>query len=109
MLLVTGFGLSLEHPTATEQMMRTAANSSALAILLQVRVSPVLLNRLMRFMVVASCRLAASCMNAGGWPRWRVLIPRGLCDRGKDRGVDGKTRCGGGATANRVLSRALAD
>ena len=36
-LMVMGLGLSLEHPTAMEQTIRTAANTSALAFLPQVR------------------------------------------------------------------------
>jgi hypothetical protein len=58
LVAVTGFGLSLEQPTVTEQTISTAAKKSVLALLPQVfaieRIS------LMRVMLVASCRRAAA-------------------------------------------------
>ena len=80
MLELTGFGLSLEQPTVTEQMMSTAAKTSVLAFLPQVRKSLCFIERnaLMRVMVVASCRLAAHWRNATGGPSGEALIRRGL-------------------------------
>src|SRR6266568_8335575 len=62
LLELTGFGLSLEQPTVTEQMIKTAANTRAPVCLPQdteLRVSAMLRSVLIRVMVVASCRLAA--------------------------------------------------
>ena len=69
LLELTGFGLSLEQPTVTEQTIRTAAKTRALVFLPQVmklRVSAMLRIALMRVMVVASCRVAATWDNAQG-------------------------------------------
>ena len=61
MLDLTGFGLSLEQPTVTEQMISIAPKMSALVFVPQAteRFSAVVRIALMRVIVVASCRLAA--------------------------------------------------
>jgi hypothetical protein len=67
-LWVTGFGLSLEHPTPSEQTMRTTANKytlrfpkAALATFLVILHLPQDTElKVVRVMVVASCRVAAT-------------------------------------------------
>jgi hypothetical protein len=89
---VTGFGLSLEQPTVTEQMIRTAAKTAMLACLPQVtelRVSAMLRRALMR--VMAGCLLPGlgALSNARGKPCVGVLIWRELEESigGKRRGA----------------------
>src|SRR5579872_155477 len=81
-VLVTGFGLSLEHPTATEQMIRMAAKTKTLMspamFFPQESEERVLRIVLMRVIVVASCRVAAILRSAGARPFAEALIWRGL-------------------------------
>lgn len=85
-VLVTGFGLSLEHPTATEQTIRMAAKTKTLMspamFFPQESEERVLRIVLMRVMVVASCRVAAILENAGGRPFAGILIWRELAGIG---------------------------
>jgi hypothetical protein len=76
LLELTGFGLSLEQPTVTEQTISTAAKINALVFLLQVmeRVSAKLRNALMRVMVGHLLPTSGILWNARRAPRKSVLI-----------------------------------
>src|ERR1700685_3157065 len=86
LLELTGFGLSLEQPTVTEQTISTAAKMSALVFLPQVLALRVLepqatdsvfamvRSALVRVIVVASCRRSGTSKNALGVPREIALI-----------------------------------
>ena len=80
-LELTGFGLSLEQPTVTEQMIRTAAKTAMLPCLPQVtelRVSAMLRRALMRVMGGGLLPGLGALSNAAGVPCAGVLIWRGL-------------------------------
>src|ERR1700686_64166 len=97
---LTGFGLSLEQPTVTEQTISTAAKISALVFLPQVmeQVSAKLRNALMRVMVGHLLPTSGILGNARRAPRKAVLIWRGL-QRWAVTGCVGRgTLCGSGDT-----------
>ena len=81
-VLVTGFGLSLEHPTATEQTIRMAAKTKTLMspamFFPQESEERVLRMVLVRVIVVASCRVTAILRSAGARPFAGALIWREL-------------------------------
>jgi hypothetical protein len=76
-----GFGLSLEQPTVTEQMIRTAVKTAMLPCLPQVtelRVSAMLRRALMRVMAGGLLPGLGDLSHAAGVPCGRALILRGL-------------------------------
>jgi hypothetical protein len=96
LLELTGFGLSLEQPTVTEQTISTAAKTSALVFLPQVmeRVSAMVRNALMRVMFGHLLPASGILGNARQAPRMGALISRGLEKGALKQAVGRGTRCG---------------
>jgi len=104
---VAGFGLSLEHPTANEQTIKSAAKSSALVVFsrfflphaTESRVDAILLVelKLMRVMVGHLLLLSSAVESAQRGPTGGALILQGL------------QRCKEGAPVNRQTRRGWGD